>query len=448
MSRHRLTSLRRHSLSGSNKGSVWDLYATNGFLRPITNANSSVKWVEDLDGTLVQSPANKPAMPGMRLTDGVWYPTASDGSLISPISRMIRTAQGSVAEYDETYPGVLVEPAATNKCTCRKVNPTDTTNMVLYGDVAATLTLVSDTAALTAAGLIGLCTSGNVYKLDNSGGSTAAYVLCGGTVANTNSHSAGIFARGAGKLYIVGSLNSGTVFNLAIYEQAQNLNITPTSTSAQLGVYCTAGQVAYFIMPELVESSFLTSPIMPKPTEDTLAAVTRAADNVTFATPSWLLAHPNDFAVIGTVIPKTSVVGTVYALSLYQDASNYLGIYLNASAGALTAVKRYAGTSIYLLASTQTVNIPNQYIFYQSALLGCGKASRTYADGAWGDWSTWRTNADATGKGPVMASSFALGNLNSSLYLYSTMPMTRILRIPTNLSAAALQAWLVAKAGE
>ena len=85
MSRHRLTSLRRHSLSGGDKGSVWDLYATNGFLHPVTNANASVKWVE-LDDSLIDI-----------TTYGVKWDTTKDSPALT---RVLVLASGEIIEAD------------------------------------------------------------------------------------------------------------------------------------------------------------------------------------------------------------------------------------------------------------------------------------------------------------------------------------------------------------
>lgn len=452
MSRHRLTSLRRHSLSGGDKGSVWDLYATNGFLRPITNTNSSVKWVEDLDGTLVQSPANKPAMPGMRLTDGVWYPTASDGSLISPISRMIRTAQGSVAEYDETYPGVLVEPAGTNKCTCRKVNPTDTTGITNAGGGVVSIAY-APVGSIAASGLSGICTSGKVYKVTLS---SAGGVIINGAVASTNPHALSAYVMTEGEVMVkcrLDNQDAGTFAASTDKFTRMSTFVTPSATGQKLYLYSNnSSGVFYFIMPELVESAFLTSPIMPKPTEDGLSTVTRPANPFSFATPARLLQRPNDFAVIQTVIPKQVPTASNYFFSLYASGTDFMTICQNVGTNnVVRMIVKVANINKAVLTATTsiTIGLPLQYIAIKSSILGCFLAARTFDGTDWSAWSAWTAittnNAKADITAPVACNVGTTSGMSG--YFYATFPMTRILRIPTNLSAEALQAWLVAKAG-
>lgn len=449
MSRHRLTSLRRHSLSGGDKGSVWDLYATNGFLRPVTNDNASTKWVEDKDGTLVQSPAGVPVMPGCRFADGAWYSTDTDGTPLYITKQLIRTPQGSVQEFDETYPGVLVEPAATNKCACRKVNPTDTTNFIKAGDAASVLAVVDDATALATAKRSNICTSGYVYELDNSAGSAKAYAIIVGGVGNTNAHSFRALCRavaGTGYLYMY-TIAGMPEISSAAYADVQKLNHTPTNAVATIGIAANEGAVVRFIMPELIEAPFLGTPVMPKPTEDGLSAVTRLADQVSFATPAWLLQRPNDFAVIQRCIPA-AVQDAKHLLSSYTDASNELSLILSTSA--VTFRKRAGGTSTDTAVTyTHVAATLFEVIAYSTTVLGTGIALRSCNGTIWSDWSAWTTNDAAGAKAnAVFASTVLIGTQTTSAgHCAATFPMTRLLRIPTNLNASALQAWLVAKAG-
>jgi len=171
-------------------------------------------------------------------------------------------ADGNMVPWPVNHPGkgVMVQPAYTNKCTCRKKNPTDTTNISKSGDAAAVLSVVDDTAALAAAGLSSICTSGKVYKLDNSAGTTNANVEILGSTGNTNPHSASLFARkeGAGTSnllwlaspYQTAPITQASYTSIAIQNQVAVNGLTWRLVSA-------AGAIVYFILPQLVESPYL-----------------------------------------------------------------------------------------------------------------------------------------------------------------------------------------------
>ena len=136
-------------------------------------------------------------------------------------------------------------------------------NLTLSGDTAAILSIVDDTAALTAAGLLALCPSGKVYKLDNSAGAGAATVTIGGITAGTTpiSISAYTHATGASFFGIGSSGGSMTPAATAPYSLSKLENRTATVTA---GCYLSnnAGAVVYFILPQLEELPFSTSPMV------------------------------------------------------------------------------------------------------------------------------------------------------------------------------------------
>jgi hypothetical protein len=172
-----------------------------------------------------------------------------------------------------TDQGLLIEEARTNKCTNFNANPTDTTNITLSGDAAATLTVVDDTAALAAAGLQNIATSGKVFKLDNSGGSGSADAIIGGATGNTNAHSVSAFARvTAGNAFIRFNGSNVVTYSTSSYARGSATNIVPLST-ATVTIRANAGSVVYFILNQLEEGPFVTSPIVTAG-----ASATRAAD--------------------------------------------------------------------------------------------------------------------------------------------------------------------------
>jgi hypothetical protein len=179
-------------------------------------------------------------------------------------------------DHRSGVPELLLEGPLTNKLTCRKHAPIDTANLTLSG-AGATLAVVSDTAALTAAGLGAICADGKVYELDNSAGGSTAQVVVTGAVANTNPHSVGAWVRGTGSFQI--DLDQGTPTTVACpaaYELRVGEAIVPAGTANQFRLTAAAGSRVKFVLPQLVEASVHGSTIPG----DTLAAITRTADLV------------------------------------------------------------------------------------------------------------------------------------------------------------------------
>jgi len=153
-------------------------------------------------------------------------------------------------------------PGYTNKCTCNKANPTDTTNITKNGDAASVLSVVNDSAALAAgvaSGLheLGAC-AGNVYKLDNSAGSTVAWVTVSGTTGNTNPHTVSAYVRGSGSCRVILAAGTPNVSALtANYVLKSDLNKIPINATVTLLISAEVGSITYFILPQLVESPYL-----------------------------------------------------------------------------------------------------------------------------------------------------------------------------------------------
>jgi hypothetical protein len=176
--------------------------------------------------------------------------------------------------------GLLIEEQRTSKTTVLNRNPTATTGITKGGDAAATLTVVSDAAALAAAGLSGICSNGNVYKLDNTAGATNAFAGISGAVGNTNTHVGDAYVRGTGTGWIGqnGSATGRTNLNYsASYERKATAAFTPTDAARLLEIAAAPGSVVYFIRFNLQEGSFDTSTII----HDSAAQVTRSADVAT-----------------------------------------------------------------------------------------------------------------------------------------------------------------------
>ncbi len=210
--------------------------------------------------------------------------------------------------------GYLAEGQATNKVTARKANPTDTTNMFKAGDAASILSVVDDSAALAAAGLSGICTSGKVYKLDNSAGTVNAYMQFFGPTGNTNVHVVSAHVRAVGGS-VDARVRSNNLAGAAVppgngYVRA-SISFTPSGTGDVLWVQASPGQVTYAILPGLEEGSYATSVIAG----DTLAAVTRLADSLSHA-----MAGPPEGTVV--VRGRTAKGASTQTLLQWDDGTN------------------------------------------------------------------------------------------------------------------------------
>lgn len=175
--------------------------------------------------------------------------------------------------------GIKVDPTRVNKCTNFNANPTDLTNVTKGGDAAATLTVVDDTAALLAAGLQNIATSGKVYKLDNSAGVASAYVTFNGQVGNTNTHISSIYGRrtsGSGTDLFGLNSQQGTWTLTSAYTRSSISNL-PGASTRQFQLIINASDVVYFTLNQLEEGSFATPVI-----EVAGASATRQADNILF----------------------------------------------------------------------------------------------------------------------------------------------------------------------
>lgn len=205
------------------------IYRRNGVIIPtlggvagLTHAQSGECWEEAPDGTLVAFTSNEPRI----LTGyGLW-------------------ARGTFS----------------TKCTNYNANPTALTNVTKSGAAAATLTVVDDAAALASAGLGPICSSGKVYKLDNSSGATVASAVIGGSAGNINLHRFSAYIRG-GSGHIKDSWSGAPVTAAeglfgadANYRRVSRLRVAANS-AAQMQIVADPGQILFFVLNEFFESS-------------------------------------------------------------------------------------------------------------------------------------------------------------------------------------------------
>jgi hypothetical protein len=209
--------------------------------------------------------------------------------------------------------GLQVYEARTNKNTNYNANPTDLTNVTKTGDAAATLTVVDDSSALATALLSQIATSGKVYKLDNTSGSTAAIAAMGGTAGNINTQTLSVYARVSGPAgSILRMVTSTGVFVAITSATYARVSVTGTSVSAdQLGIRAQPGAVVYFILNQLEEGSFATPPIITAG-----AAATRAADNAPWQSVALAaMQKPSGTIIITLKNGVQSVAGTLFGIN-------------------------------------------------------------------------------------------------------------------------------------
>ena len=247
-----------------------------------------------------------------------------------------------------TDKGLLIEEARTNKVACFSANPTDLTGMVKTGDAAAVLTLVDDPAALTAAGLSGVCTGGKVFKLDNSLGTTVAVATAPGATGNLNAHTVSASVRGSGTARVrLNSVNSTTMALTAGYQRIVTPNVTATGTANQWSIWVDAGAVAYFILPQLEEGAFVTSPIV---TEG--ATATRAQDNANLTGIAALLAPPYVFSA-NVDMPALNGVDVRFA-TLNDGTNNNRIILYRSNGNVATVTNALAGVTTHQAVGSKT----------------------------------------------------------------------------------------------
>jgi hypothetical protein len=254
--------------------------------------------VFSLNNTRTDSPANIPGWTFSR-TDTNGTATALD-------------LAGNVIQFATGVPritnrGILVEEARTNKGTSHNANPTEAAgfvgnpvNMSKSGDAAGILSVVDDAAALAAAGLSGACTSGKAYKLDNTAGAANAIASINGTVGNLNAHAFSCYARataGSGSVGRSGSSVGAATFSSSAYARVSAV-LTPTATTEVLRVQALPGAVVYFILAQLEEGAFATSPIIT-----TGAAGTRNGDQPAAGTS---VLPPEGTIVLTYTVPPTA----------------------------------------------------------------------------------------------------------------------------------------------
>lgn len=234
------------------------------------------------------SPAvSKPYVPSFKrltltsaLPNEVSFERTSPATVTNSSGQLIEVAANEPRfDHDEhgNRLGLLIEPSLTNKCKNYNVNPVDTSGIVPSGDPNGTLSLVNDTAELAAAGLDQICTNGNVFRADNTAGTTSYTLYIDGKVNNLNPHTLSTYLRSPSSTGRVCRLYVGdTTMNIdgnSRWQRYAHVNQTPNSTGRKMTLIIDPGKEVYFILNQMEEYPIATSVMITQG-----AAATREAD--------------------------------------------------------------------------------------------------------------------------------------------------------------------------
>ena len=420
------------SYAGTPSGSALKTDSTTGGKNVPPNTETSVL-SSTTSFTLLRAAANVDVTVSsisVREVIPQWLTTKLDGTDLVPTT-LVRGQRLYQPANPLDFPAYLSEPARTNKCTCLKANPTDTTNLTQNGDAAAVLSVVDDTAALAAAGLSGICTSGKVYKLDNSSGVTIAWATISGPTGNTNIHTYSVYWRGTGSVENRLVFEASAIVAAPVTYTRDVRTSSALATNAQQRIAADAGSVVYFILPQLEEGAFATSPIWRAADgTEPLTALTRTATLCSIPTAGRIRAQ--NCGVYGRVIPMGTgqparIMGT------QVDASNLLQLYGTASS---VRLNRYVAGSSNEAAITY-LTTTNVTFDYQGIWTDQGIALRIKEAG--GSWSAWATNNNTANA--AIGDTYEVGTRGGAQHFAGNYPFLRPFFLPTRASLAEYQAW-------
>lgn len=271
-------------------------------------SSSGVNWYIDSLG--IASPSSVPTYTGA--VSGRYVPDeegifVAQAGLVNALNQAIPpVAGGNIAAGPTLVSGgvneaLMLSAARTNKVTCRKRNPSASLSLAIGGTVTgdgisitggtagqSTLTVVDDTAALTALGLQTIVSNGKVYKANNEGASAFMAVNISGQCGNTNTHSYVIYARESTvnannlvRMIGTGGQSNITVINSSTWTKLVVNGFTPLNADNTLAIRVQQGYSVYFILPGLHES--ISAPYYPVvDATDGLNAITMAASDLSY----------------------------------------------------------------------------------------------------------------------------------------------------------------------
>lgn len=229
-----------------------------------------------------------------------------------------------------TAVGAYIGRQVTNKSVNYNANPASTAGVTKYG-TGSVLSIVDDQAALAAAGLQNIATSGKVYKLDNSAGTSEGGVMFSGSAGNVNKHTASVYMRTVGGTACV-AIDSSIASAFDTYAAYSRVAVTgtPVDTGRGAQIKVAAGGVAYFILNQLEENTFTTPPIATAG-----AAATRYASDVQAASMGWFNAAGLASGGAALIVPNYASVGHGVSRTLFElsdgTANNLVRAHVDAS---------------------------------------------------------------------------------------------------------------------
>jgi len=270
----------------------------------------------------------------------------AQGKLVSVLAnepRFDHTANG-------TPLGLFIEPSSTNRCENNNINPTDTTGFTTNNK--GTISVVDDSAELSAAGLDAICTSGKVFKAEANSSSTFI-VYIPGTAGTINPCSYSFHARGEGSGSRTARLSlGGTLHPIAPagdgYTQYKFENETPDGTGRKITISVDGNETLYFILYQLEESSYCTSLI---PVNGT--AVTRPADRPYIDNIGQYDWFNNNQGYMACRYSQERLLNSDAYAAVLNDgsSSNTLGLRLDSTNHNLRAFVRSSGSSQFISAN-------------------------------------------------------------------------------------------------
>ena len=274
---------------------------------------------------------------------GKYYSTVAGGTDSATFGDTITWIEQGL--YNRRY-GLMVEDAVQNKCTNYNANPdAGLTNLVLTDTgTGATLTRVSDTAALASAGLDSICTDGNVYKL--TGGTAVAHAAVGGLTGNTNDHTITAWARSAdgaaASTYLRDSSNTLSVaFTNTAYARVSG-TFTPPDGNRTVSMTVAAGKTLYFILNQLEESPIVSSEIVTAG-----SAASRATEMGNIKWDSTNLPTGGDLTYVMGLTPDfasgTGILSSA-TIASFTNGTGFNLLYHGASGS--TRVQSYDGSTV------------------------------------------------------------------------------------------------------
>ncbi|QQM29711.1 hypothetical protein JET14_15595 [Martelella lutilitoris] len=275
-----------------------------------------------LSGIAPASPSELAILSAVPFDRMVSFTRPGSATYVGP-GGMLRIAAANMPRFDHTNgrQQLLLEGPATNKVLCNNANPTDLTGMGGSG-APAVLSVVDDTAALSAAGLSEVCASGKVYRLDNTAGTADAFAVAAGDAGNTALHSISAYVRaaaGEGYLRISGVVNSPSFTNAAY--QRVTLDGYATTTGATFSVRARPGAVVYFILPQFEQSAVTSSPIVTSGG----SAVTRPADKARLSDPVAALLQRDKASLLVQFEGLVGSVGRIMGGASYYPLLGFSG---------------------------------------------------------------------------------------------------------------------------